>query len=220
MMMEVCCSFKAITGGVCGFDGRDRKKEVQVVPLSSCSKDIANHLESYSFTGPENEIDLILCRAAVFKIPDSFERMTICPRHRGKLGVGWTRGATRCRIPTALSNHGKGHCKTWPQGDRGIGKQDSEMVLRKTGVFIQAGSGKVVIQTMVYNLLFTVSLCIIKASFYSYSVTCVALPGICRSCRDKMTLYTPTSPTTEVDELEVQLKTTTLHVCYAPNIYC
>ena len=29
---------------------------------------------------------------------------------------------------------------TWPKGDRGLGKHESEVVLRKTGVFIQPGS--------------------------------------------------------------------------------
>ena len=139
--MEVCCSFKSLVGGICGSDSRDRKHEVQVVPLTSCTKDIANHLASFSFSGPQNEIDLILCRAAIFKMPNSFDNMTICPQHRAKLGLGWTRGSTRCRIPAALSNHGKGSRKIWPKGDRGLGKQDSETVLQKTSVFIQAGSG-------------------------------------------------------------------------------
>ena len=106
--MEVCCTFKSIVGGVCGSDYRDRKHEVQVVPLRSCTKDIVNHLATWSFSGPVNEIELILSRAAIFKVPDSLGTMTICPLHRGKLGLGWTRGSTRCRIPDVLSNHGKG----------------------------------------------------------------------------------------------------------------
>ncbi len=63
--MEACCSFKSIVGGICGSDSRDRKHEVRVVPLISCRKDIANHLASFSFSGPVNEIDLILCRINV-----------------------------------------------------------------------------------------------------------------------------------------------------------
>ena len=115
--MEVCCSSKTITGGICGSDSRDRKKDIQVVPLSTCSKDIENHLSSYSFTGPVNEVELILCRAAIFKMPANLESMTVCPRHRGKLGIGWTREATRCRILLDLSNHEKGRNKTWPKGE-------------------------------------------------------------------------------------------------------
>ena len=60
-----------------------------------------------------------------------------------KAGTGWTRGATRCRISLDLSNHGKGPNKTWPKGDRGLGKHELEVVLRETGVFVQPGSGKI-----------------------------------------------------------------------------
>lgn len=107
-------------------------------------KRYCDHLATWSFCGPENEIELILSRAAIFKVPDSLGTMTICPLHRGKLGLGWTRGSTRCRIPDELSNHGKGKKSAWPKGDRGLGKQDSERVLQGTGVFIAVGSGKIV----------------------------------------------------------------------------
>ena len=65
------------------FDSRNRKKDIQVVPLSACSKDtcIENYLLSYSFTGPVNEVDLILCRAAILKIPANLESMTVCLCH-------------------------------------------------------------------------------------------------------------------------------------------
>ena len=76
-------------------------------------------------------------------MPGNLGSMTVCPRHRGKLGIGWTRGATRCRIPLDLSNHGKGRNKAWPKGDRGLGKHESEVVLRKTGVFVHSGTGKI-----------------------------------------------------------------------------
>ena len=98
--MEVCCSFKTIVGGICGPDSRDEKQDVTVIPLVSCTREITKHLRSFAFSGPENEIDLILSRAAIFKIPVDVNDMTICPFHRGKLGLGWTRGAsTRCRVP-------------------------------------------------------------------------------------------------------------------------
>ena len=141
--MEVCCSFKTIVGGICGPDSRDEKQDVTVTPLVSCTRDITKHLRSFAFSGPENEIDLILSRAAIFKIPVDVNDMTICPFHRGKLGLGWTRGAsTRCRVPQVLSQHGSKNKKGLPKGERGIGKYDSLHVLRKTGVFIQCGSGK------------------------------------------------------------------------------
>ena len=33
-------------------------------------------------------MDPILCRVAIFKISANLERVTVCPRHRGKLGMG------------------------------------------------------------------------------------------------------------------------------------
>ena len=64
--MEVCCTFRSIAGGVCGADSRARKQEIRVIPLVTCSKDISKHLSMLSFTGPEDEVDLILCRSGIF----------------------------------------------------------------------------------------------------------------------------------------------------------
>ena len=41
--MEGCCSFKAIVGGVCGYNPKDRKRDTEIVPLLSCNKDIDSH---------------------------------------------------------------------------------------------------------------------------------------------------------------------------------
>ena len=142
LLMELCCSFKSIVGGNCGFDSRDRCRKVQVVPLTSCAKDIENHLASFSFSGPQTEVELILCRAGIFQAPDSVVSMTICPLHRGKLGIGWTRGSSRCRVPAVLSNHGKNVKQNWPKGDRGLSKESSQAILKHTGVFLQAGTGE------------------------------------------------------------------------------
>lgn len=76
----------------------------------------------------------------MFTRPDNVASLTICPLHCGKLGLGWTRGASmRCRIPPILSEHGKTR-KSWPKGDRGL-KYESEIVLHDTSVFLQVGSG-------------------------------------------------------------------------------
>lgn len=140
--MEICCSFKSIVGRVCGFDRKDRKQETEVVPLLACTKQISSHTESYHFSGIKDEVDLILSRAAVFRQPRIVSSMTICPLHRSNLGLGWSRGSnTRCRVPALLSNHGK-KSKTWPKCDRGIGKSEAEIILQKTGIFLQVGSGK------------------------------------------------------------------------------
>ena len=140
--MEVCCSFKSLVGGICGFDTRDRKKETQIIPLLACSKDISNHTASLGFLGPKDEVDLILSRVGIFTHPGNINSMTICPLHREKLGLGWRRGSNaRCRMPAVLSNHDK-RGKKWPKCDRGIGKIDAQIILKKTGVFLQVGSGK------------------------------------------------------------------------------
>ena len=63
--MEICCSFKSFASGTGGFRYReDRSCTPQVVPLHSCKKDISSHLRSCKFSDPENEVDLVLSRAA------------------------------------------------------------------------------------------------------------------------------------------------------------
>ncbi len=100
------------------------------------------HLSSHSFSEVKDEIDLILSRVAWFDKPtERIESMTICPYHRAVLGISWTKGgSTRCRIPQAISGHGKS-LDTWPKGDRGIWKKESKNTLRNTGVFVAPGSG-------------------------------------------------------------------------------
>ena len=79
--IEVCRSFNSIIGGMCEFDTRDRRKETQIIPLFACSKAISNHTASLGFSGPMDEVDLILSRAAVFTQPANITSMTICPLH-------------------------------------------------------------------------------------------------------------------------------------------
>ena len=72
----------------------------------------------------------------------SLSSMTICPNHRSKLGIGWSRGSsTRCTVPEEISCHGK-EKGVWTKGERGLGKKESEVILQKTGSFFQVGSGK------------------------------------------------------------------------------
>ena len=62
---------------MCGFDTRDRKKEAQIIPLLACSKPISNHAASLGFSGPEDEVELILSRAAVFTQPANINSIII-----------------------------------------------------------------------------------------------------------------------------------------------
>ena len=71
---------------------------MQVILILSCKKDISGHLRGFKFSGPQNEVELILSCAGMFKTPQKIEEITICPNHRSQLCVGWSRGSNmRCR---------------------------------------------------------------------------------------------------------------------------
>ena len=68
--MEACCSLKSLVGSSCGFGAKDRNRQTQIIPLLSCTKNISKHLMTLSFSGPQNEKDLILSRAASFDVAE------------------------------------------------------------------------------------------------------------------------------------------------------
>ena len=146
--MEVNCSFEAIVGGSCGVKRTDKGKtrsdktvERIIIPLLSCDKDITTHKSLFSFCEPSDEVDLILCRSALFSRPKDIHNWTICSSHRYNLGLGWARGSnTRCRVPASLSNHGKSNAR-WPKIERGMSKIQSSIIFKRTGIFIPVGSG-------------------------------------------------------------------------------
>ena len=45
------CSLKAIVGGLCGYNQKDRKCYTEIVPSLLCNKDIDSHKSTYKFTG-------------------------------------------------------------------------------------------------------------------------------------------------------------------------
>ena len=134
--MEKECSFAKIVGGVCGVDQR-YKHDAAVVPLSSCKRNISEHLISWGIGEIENEVDLILARASIFSLPLDISSWKICPAHRSRLGIGWRRGTNRCRVPALIAKHTH---KRIPE--RGIRKSDSQRILKYSGIFIPVGSGK------------------------------------------------------------------------------
>ena len=104
--MEICCLFQSIARGVFGADSKDRKHDIRVVPLLACSKDISQHREMFLFCRPENEVDLIPCRAGIFTREGDLRTMTNCPPHRARLGLGWTNGAAaKHTVPSAEYQH-------------------------------------------------------------------------------------------------------------------
>ena len=97
--MEVNCSFEDIVGGSCGVKRTDKGKtrsyktvERITIPLLSCDKDITTHKSLFSFSEPSDEVDLILCRSALFSRPKDIHNWTICSSHRYNLGLGWPEG--------------------------------------------------------------------------------------------------------------------------------
>ena len=86
-------------------------------------------MRSCKFPDTENEVDLILSRAGIFKSLKDIDDFTNFPTHRSNLGVGWSRGSnSRCRVPNEVSGHGKG--RSIPKADKGIGKRVSLIVLK------------------------------------------------------------------------------------------
>ena len=83
---------------------------MQVIPLIACKKDISSHLRSCKFSGPQNEVDLILCRAGLYKAPKNIQEITICPNHRSTLGVGWSRDPNNVGYPRSFLDT-KGKCQ-------------------------------------------------------------------------------------------------------------
>ena len=151
--MEISCLLRKVIGGSCGHNRKDRTQSTTVISLQACNKEIAAHKSTFQFSGIESELDLILSWAGIFTLPDDIHCWTVCPLHRSKLELGWSRGNNaRCRVPTVLSNHRQGKGK-WPKCDRGICKDDSQLILKNTGIFLQIGSGK-------NNLMFFYLICV------------------------------------------------------------
>ena len=130
--------FQKLVRGVSASD--KRYEGAVVVPLSSCQKDILGHTRSVGVSDINSEVELILACASIFSPPRDISSWTICPSHRSSLGIGWRRGAHRCRVPPGLSKHAsRGKTR---KADRGISKSESKAILKQTGVFVPVGSGK------------------------------------------------------------------------------
>ena len=57
------------------------------------------------------------------------------------LGLGWTRGTERCRTHPEISEHRNVRGK-WPKADRGINKNFSQFIMKRTGHLVHVGSGR------------------------------------------------------------------------------
>ena len=98
--MESKCSFFKLVGGVCDYDKRYPSGDT--APLSSCDRGIVEYVRSVGISDISSEIELILARASTFSFPSKISAWTVCPAHRSSLGIGWRRGANRCRVHLGL----------------------------------------------------------------------------------------------------------------------
>ena len=70
---------------------------------------ISKHWSTLSFSRLQNEINLVLSRAALFdQAKERIKSITICPRHRAALGISWTCKRWRNKVKSST-----GHFRTW-----------------------------------------------------------------------------------------------------------
>ena len=140
--------------------------------MLSCDRDISAHKLAVALSDVENEVYLILSRASIFSTPVNITQLVICPAHRGALGIGWRRSANkRCKITVILSRHSDDVLKK-PRAERGLGKADSQLLLKESGNFLPVGSGE--IETYCFNIntkLSSIVALFLEASIYfSFSI--------------------------------------------------
>ena len=131
-MASLSCSFATFSENKC--DRSPRYPGVtEFFPLTSCQKDIKSHLRTVkvSQTSILTEKDLILARTGNFD--EDGANMTICPRHRAKLGVFW-RPSRKCMHPLHGDRKGK--------PERGVNLEISKGIMAKWSALIPVGAGK------------------------------------------------------------------------------
>ena len=135
--VTMACSFHVITGSECGSHPRLPKHGNTVVPLETCNWDISSHLDVFRVTTSiTSENSLILARVGIFEPMD----FTICPAHRGKLGIHWKCRTKRCQVPNDIASHSSNK-KQPPIGDRGVGFYQSKKIMESIRILVPVGSG-------------------------------------------------------------------------------
>ncbi|XP_068689572.1 uncharacterized protein [Montipora foliosa] len=130
------CEYGQIVGGTCG-PSVDNPANVKSVMLAKCKKPIQGHLRAYNVrdAGLDSESKLLLARAGIFDISEGHLELTICPRHRDKLGIRWRSNKTNCTAPSEWSSHGKS-----VSGERGISLRHSKLLHQQSQVLLPVGS--------------------------------------------------------------------------------
>ena len=76
--------------------------DIPVVIPCPYHRGIGEYVRSVGISDISTEIELILARASTFSFPSKISAWTVCPAHRSSLGIGWRRGANRCRVQLGL----------------------------------------------------------------------------------------------------------------------
>lgn len=131
--MDKTCSFSGVGNICCG----ESRGENNIINLSECQADLANHLSSCHLSKSSlREDELILARAGHFNLTeDLISQMRICPNHRHKLGRYW-RPLRTCQHPLHSGVNRK--C----EGRDVFNSQLSELVYKLHGKLVQIGSRK------------------------------------------------------------------------------
>lgn len=128
-MSNLSCSFASHCDSHCDISSRGN----ELLPLSSCSRDISAHLRqvSVSQTSVSSEKELILARVGLFD--EGGRDFTICPKHRDKLGVKF-KASIKCQHPLHENRKGK--------RERGVNLRMSKEIKIKWNVVVPVGAGK------------------------------------------------------------------------------
>lgn len=128
-MSNLSCSFSSHCDSYCDISSQEN----ELLPLSSCSRDLRAHLRqiSVSQTSVSSEKELILGRVGLFD--EDGRDFTICPKHRDQLGVKF-KASIKCQHPLHGNRKGK--------KERGINLRMSKEIKSKWNVVVLVGAGK------------------------------------------------------------------------------
>ncbi|VDI55030.1 Hypothetical predicted protein [Mytilus galloprovincialis] len=100
---QFVCSFVNSTVQQCGLIEYKKTWPSRILPLTCCKDSVDSHLYKYSISrrSIDSESSLLKIRAGLFEEDD--DTLTICPKHRFALGVGW-RPSTLCSIGWKCTN--------------------------------------------------------------------------------------------------------------------
>ena len=128
------CFMKTKDSSGCG----EFRGQKSLTSLLECTSDISCHLRRCHLSRENiSEYQLILKRAGQFHLSEgNIAEMSVCPRHRGKLGAYWKCPITACQYP---DHKGKQEAV---KGDRVFNVQVARDIFQVFGVTIPIGSRK------------------------------------------------------------------------------